>query len=102
MTPPKAQLRFDYQQSLLLGEVRSASPKKYMKKKLLLARHWNPWGNTDAPQEFYKRGGQKFTSHSKSSPQRANISFFSPIFLFFFAFFFDLMDFAEKEGLLVF
>ena len=27
MTPPKAQLRFDYQQSLLLGEVRSASPK---------------------------------------------------------------------------
>ena len=32
MTPPKAQLRFDYQQSLLLGEVRNASPKKIMKK----------------------------------------------------------------------
>ena len=39
MTPPKAQLRFDYQQSLLLGEVRSASPKKNYEKKLLLARH---------------------------------------------------------------
>ena len=60
MTPPKAQLRLDYQQSLLLGEVRSASTKNIYKKKLLLARHWNPWGNTDAPQEFYKRGGQKF------------------------------------------
>ena len=60
MTPPKTQLRFDYQQSLLLGEVRSASPKKkYMKKKLLLACHWNPWSDTVAPQEFYKRGGQK-------------------------------------------
>ena len=33
MTPPKAQLRFDYQQSLLLGEVRSASPKKNYEKK---------------------------------------------------------------------
>ena len=48
MTPPKAQLRFDYQQSLLLGEVRSASPKKNYEKKLLLARHWNPRSNTDA------------------------------------------------------
>ena len=39
MTPPKAQLRLDYQQSLLLGEVRSASPKTIYEKKLLLARH---------------------------------------------------------------
>ena len=59
MTPPKAQLRFDYQQSLLLGEVRNASPKKNYEKKLLLARHWNPRSDTDASQEFYKRGGQK-------------------------------------------
>lgn len=59
MTPPKAQLRFDYQQSLLLGEVRNASPKKNYEIKLLLARHWNPRSDTDASQEFYKRGGQK-------------------------------------------
>ena len=39
MTQPKAKLRFEYQQSLLLGEVRSASPKKNYEKKLLLARH---------------------------------------------------------------
>ena len=39
MTPTKAQLRFDYQQSLLLGEVRSAIPKKKSEKKLLLARN---------------------------------------------------------------
>ena len=44
------------------------------------------------------------TSHSKSSPQRANINFFFTDFLFFFVFFFltSVTDFAEKEGLLVF
>ena len=44
MTPPKAQLRFDYQQSLLLGEVLSVSPKKIYEKKIAVSAPLKPLG----------------------------------------------------------
>ena len=106
MTPPKAQLRFDYQQSLLLGEVRSASPKKYMKKnccqRATETLGVTPMRRRSSIREAVKNLALVRTSHSKSSPHRANINFFFTDFLlFFFCFLTSVTDFAEKEGLLV-
>ena len=102
MTPPKAQLRFDYQQSLLLGEVRSASPKKYMKKnccqRATETLGVTPMRRRSSIREAVKNLALVRTSHSKSSPQRANINFFSPIFLFFFVFFFYQRDGLRRKG----
>ena len=84
MTPTKAQLRFDYQQSLLLGEVRSAIPKKKSEKKLLLATGLGvtPMRRRSSIREAVKNVALVRTSHSKSSPQRATINFFFTDFLF--------------------
>ena len=98
MTPPKAQLRLDYQQSLLLGEVRSASPKKYMKKnccqRATETLGVTPMRRRSSIREAVKNLALVRTSHSKSSPHRANINFFFTDFFLFF----DQRDGLRRKG----